>query len=62
MKSLINHNMWLKRFFRQIAQFVHDPTDEAAATLLKAINEYQSVSKQEQRSVQDPHEVLMNFR
>lgn len=62
MKSLVNHNMWLKRFFRQIAQFVHDPTDEAAATLVKAIDEYQSVAKQEQHSAQDPHEVVMNFR
>ena len=62
MESFINHNAWLKRFFRQVAQFVHEPTDEAAAILRKTINEYQSIARQEKLSAQDPHEILMNFR
>lgn len=62
MESIINHNVWLKRFFRQVAQFVHEPTDEAAATLRKTINEYQSIVYQEKHSTRDPHEILMNFQ
>lgn len=62
MESLINHNMWLKRFFRQVAQFVHEPTDEAASTLRKTINEYQAIVHQEKYSSRDPHEIVMNFR
>ena len=56
-----NSEEWLWRMYREVAQFVHNPSVTSEAELMSLIAQYRKEQGSEMRS-KDEHEWVMNYQ
>ncbi len=56
-----NTEVWLWRIYREVAQFVHNPSVTSETELMKLLAEYRNEQQMETTS-KDEHEWLMNYQ
>ena len=55
-------DMWLWRMYREVAEYVHNPSAANEIELINSISQYRKHAEQANIASSDEHEWAMNFR